>query len=44
VLNVSFDYEAWIGPIPVDFANVVIVALFVVGVGLSFQALPRSRR
>jgi hypothetical protein len=41
VVDVSFDYEAWIGPVPVSYANVVIFGLFVVGVGLSFWALPR---
>ena len=43
VLDVSLDCEAWIGPVPMDFANVVIVALFVVGIGLSFQAPPHDR-
>ena len=41
ILNISLDYEAWVGPVPVDYADVVIVGLFVIGVGLSFWALPR---
>jgi hypothetical protein len=42
VLNISLDYEAWVGPVPVDYADDVVFGLFVVGLGLSFQAVPRS--
>lgn len=41
ILNVRLDRDAHVAGVPVYYDTVLVCGLFVVGVGLSFRALPR---
>jgi hypothetical protein len=43
LLGVSLNsIDAWIGPMPVAYDGIVVLALVLVGIGLSFLALPTT--
>jgi hypothetical protein len=44
ILNIRLDREAYIGWIPVSYDTVIVLGLLVVGIGLSFWAVPRMVR